>query len=75
MIRVMSDLENALLRRTDRWFALLDDERREEFQRGGTVVASDMNLSSINIECFSRFVSRHGTTFVFKSQRAFQNIA
>lgn len=48
--------QNALLRRTDRRFALLNNERCKEFQRGGTVVDPDVNLASINIERLSRFI-------------------
>jgi hypothetical protein len=34
-----------------------------------------VNLASINIERLSRFISGHRATFVFKSQRAFQDVA
>jgi hypothetical protein len=66
--------QNVLWCRTGSRLALLNDERRNEFQWGGAVVEADVNLASINIERLSCFISGHWATFVFKGQRSFQDV-
>jgi hypothetical protein len=51
----------------DSRLALLNNERRKEFQRGGAVVDADVNLASINIERLSRFIGGRRATFMFWS--------
>ena len=67
--------EIALRHGGDSRLALLNNERRKEFQRGGAVVDADVNLASINIERLSRFIGGRRATFMFKGQRSFQDVA